>query len=74
MSDQQAWRKSSYSGGRENCVEVADLPGATAVRDSKHPEAAVLAFPVSEWAAFVRAAFVRAARGGRVWRVSGSWG
>ncbi|AAZ55011.1 conserved hypothetical protein [Thermobifida fusca YX] len=53
---QQTWRKSSYSGGLENCVEVADLPGATAIRDSKHPDAAVLTFPASEWAAFLRAA------------------
>jgi hypothetical protein len=32
------WRKSSYStGGGQNCVEVAVLPGAVAIRDSKDP-------------------------------------
>ena len=32
------WRKSSHSGGGENaCVELAGLPGAVAVRDSKDP-------------------------------------
>ncbi|AAZ54746.1 hypothetical protein JCM3263A_12090 [Thermobifida fusca] len=50
------WRKSSYSGRDYNCVEVADLPGATAVRDSKNPDAAVLAFPTAEWVAFLQAA------------------
>lgn len=33
------WRKSSHSGnGGDTCVEVADLNGVTAVRDSVHPE------------------------------------
>jgi hypothetical protein len=39
------WRKSSHStdtGG--DCVEVAGLPGAIAVRDSKNPDGAALAF------------------------------
>ena len=29
------WRKSSYSGGANDCVEVAELDGCAAVRDSK---------------------------------------
>jgi hypothetical protein len=29
------WRKSSYSGGANDCVEVADLGEQAAVRDSK---------------------------------------
>ncbi|MBD2893105.1 hypothetical protein amrb99_20260 [Actinomadura sp. RB99] len=33
------WRKSSYSGGNGGeCVEVADLAGVVAVRDSKDPD------------------------------------
>lgn len=32
------WRKSSYSqGGGNQCVEVAVMPGAVAIRDSKNP-------------------------------------
>lgn len=30
------WRKSSYSGGANDCVEVAELGGHAAVRDSKN--------------------------------------
>ncbi|MFF5496275.1 DUF397 domain-containing protein [Streptomyces aquilus] len=33
---QARWRKSSYSGGANDCVEVAELGGHTAVRDSKN--------------------------------------
>ncbi|WP_238431344.1 DUF397 domain-containing protein [Streptomyces cavernae] len=29
------WRKSSYSGGANDCLEVAELGGHAAVRDSK---------------------------------------
>jgi hypothetical protein len=36
-----AWRKSSFSGA-ENCVELAHLGAAIAVRDSKDPEGPVL--------------------------------
>ncbi|GAA3749435.1 hypothetical protein HDA32_001133 [Spinactinospora alkalitolerans] len=55
MPDQRVWRKSSYSGGRENCIEVADLPDASAIRDSKRPDAAVLVFSTAEWSAFLLA-------------------
>ncbi|MFE7316668.1 DUF397 domain-containing protein [Streptomyces sp. NPDC057555] len=48
------WFKSSYSGGEGNaCVEVAELHGRVAVRDSKEPDGPVLAFPASAFAAFV---------------------
>jgi Domain of unknown function (DUF397) len=49
-----AWKRSSgcdNSGG--NCVEVAELPGATAVRDSKDPEGPVLVYARNEWSAFI---------------------
>ncbi|MBT2397208.1 DUF397 domain-containing protein [Streptomyces sp. ISL-100] len=32
---QARWRKSSYSGGANDCVELADLGVHVAVRDSK---------------------------------------
>ena len=48
------WRKSSYSSQSGNCVEVAtNLPGAVAIRDSKHPEGSGLLVPAAEWCAFV---------------------
>ena len=49
------WRKSNYStsnGG--NCVEVANTPHAIAVRDSKNPGGAALAFSRDSWQAFTR--------------------
>ncbi|MDA8372137.1 MAG: DUF397 domain-containing protein [Nocardiopsaceae bacterium] len=49
------WRKSTYSGSGGNCVEVADLVGVHAVRDSKRPDAAELRFSPAEWGAFLRA-------------------
>ncbi|MFB8768809.1 DUF397 domain-containing protein [Nocardiopsis alba] len=48
------FRKSSYSGGRtDNCVEVADTPGTSAIRDTKRRTDGHLPFPTNEWAAFL---------------------
>ncbi|GAA0992307.1 MULTISPECIES: DUF397 domain-containing protein [Streptomyces violaceusniger group] len=56
------FRKSSYSGGEEECVEVAtNVPGAVAVRDSKDPEGRILRFTPAAWADFQRA--LRASNG-----------
>ncbi|WJV51735.1 DUF397 domain-containing protein [Streptomyces flavofungini] len=49
-----SWRKSSFSGAEHNCVEIADLPGGRAARDSKHPERGPLRFTALAWAAFQR--------------------
>lgn len=49
-----AWRKSSYSGSGNNCVEVADnLPNIVAVRDSKNPTGPALIFTPEEWNSFL---------------------
>lgn len=49
------WRKSSYSGSGNNCVEVATADGAPviAVRDSKNPDGGRLMFRAAAWAAFL---------------------
>ena len=48
------WRKSSYSGAQNNCVEIAALPdGSRLVRDTKDRDGAVLSFTAEEWRAFI---------------------
>jgi hypothetical protein len=49
------WRKSSYTSGSGNCVEVADLGDLVGVRDSKHPDGAVILVTRAAWRAFVDA-------------------
>lgn len=49
------WRKSTRSGAEGgDCVEVAGLPGAVAVRDSKDPEGPVLGLSHSAFRALTR--------------------
>lgn len=47
------WRKSSFSVGNGECVEVAAGPAGVRVRDSKNPDGPVLVFNPDEWAAFL---------------------
>jgi hypothetical protein len=47
------WRKSSYSNGQANCVEVAVQAPSVAVRDSKDQAGPVLRFGVVEWRDFL---------------------
>lgn len=55
MTTHTTWRKSSRSGGQQDCVEVADhVAGRTVVRDTKLGGASpVLAFAPESWRAFV---------------------
>lgn len=49
------WRKSSRSqNGANNCVSVAQLEGAIAIRDSKSPNGPVLQFPSAAFTSFLR--------------------
>jgi hypothetical protein len=48
------WRKSTRSGGADNCVEVATSPDRNVgVRDSKNPDGGTLVFSPDVWSAFV---------------------
>ena len=48
------WRKSSYtSSNGGNCVEVASLTGAVAVRDSKNPDGGTLVLSPAAWRALI---------------------
>ncbi|MEE1831109.1 DUF397 domain-containing protein [Streptomyces sp. SP17KL33] len=50
----QAWFKSSYSSDQgDDCVEVATLPSAVRVRDSKRPAGPALTLSPAAWAPFV---------------------
>jgi hypothetical protein len=49
------WRKATRSGsGNGGCVEVAgNLPGITAIRDSKRPDDGALTVPKTAFATFL---------------------
>jgi Domain of unknown function (DUF397) len=50
------WRKSGYSNGQANCVEVAavtDRETLVAVRDSKAPEGPSMIFTARSWRRFI---------------------
>lgn len=47
------WHKSSYSSDQGgNCIELANLDGHRAVRDSKDPAGPTLTVTTEQWAAF----------------------
>ena len=45
------WRNGE--GDQTNCVEIAELPDRTAIRDSKDPTGPVLALTHRQWRAFL---------------------
>ncbi|MFJ7907335.1 DUF397 domain-containing protein [Kitasatospora sp. NPDC096204] len=48
------WRKSTYSNGQGDCIEVAGgIAGIIPVRDSKDPDGPALVFSPEAWWAFV---------------------
>ncbi|MGW7596159.1 DUF397 domain-containing protein [Streptomyces asiaticus] len=50
------FRKSSYSNGTQECVEVAtNVLDTVAVRDSKDPEGRILRFTPAAWETFTAA-------------------
>jgi hypothetical protein len=49
-----AWRKSTFSNGNGDCVEVAPYGLSVLVRDSRNRSGAVLALPPAQWSAFLR--------------------
>ena len=54
-----SWRKSGRStanGSNGDCVEIAFAEQVVAVRDSKNPETAHLAVPITAFGAFLRSA------------------
>ncbi|MEU9851625.1 DUF397 domain-containing protein [Streptomyces sp. NPDC047985] len=59
-SSEPAWFKSSYSSNDgPDCVEVAVVPGAVRVRDSKDVLGPQLGFAPTAWAEFVSYASAR---------------
>ncbi|MFD8886398.1 DUF397 domain-containing protein [Streptomyces erythrochromogenes] len=48
------WYKSSYSGNTNDaCIEVAEVPAAAKVRDSKLSQSPILTFGHSQWSTFI---------------------
>jgi Domain of unknown function (DUF397) len=45
------WRKSTHSGGGNECVEIAGLGPTIAIRDSKNPHGPTLTLTLADWRA-----------------------
>jgi hypothetical protein len=54
MANRPTWKR-GQSCASAACVEVAKVGDRYLIRDSKHPDAAVLSFSEAEWDAFARA-------------------
>ncbi|SDM17598.1 DUF397 domain-containing protein [Allokutzneria albata] len=60
MTPTRTWRKSSYTGNDNNCVELSLTEFETAIRDSKQPNGPVLTFTPLAFTRFIR--FLRTMR------------
>ncbi len=47
------WRKSTYSGNGEACVELGGMPGGVLVRDTTDQGGAILSLNSAAWTAFL---------------------
>ncbi|GAB3699527.1 DUF397 domain-containing protein [Saccharopolyspora tripterygii] len=52
---QATWRKSSYSGGGNQCVEVGAALGVVGLRDTKDLQSGTLVVPARRFADFIAA-------------------
>ncbi|KUO21058.1 DUF397 domain-containing protein [Streptomyces dysideae] len=53
-ADAPIWRRSSYSGGQGDCLELAhSIPALAPVRDSKRPAGPVIPFSRNAWRSFI---------------------
>jgi hypothetical protein len=50
--DSGNWRKASYSNGQGDCVEVGNLTGSVAVRDTKDRDGVTFTVSADAWQAF----------------------
>ena len=53
MSTDLSWRKSSYSDGEGECLEIALTPTTIHIRDSKTPENPHLTVAPTTWTTFL---------------------
>jgi hypothetical protein len=52
MTDEQPWRKSSYSGAQASCVEIARTTDVVLVRDTTNRAGGTIGFSATAWRAF----------------------
>lgn len=52
-ADRLPWRKSTFSGNGEGCVDVAPASDGVFVRHTKHHEHGEIKFTHEQWAAFL---------------------
>lgn len=52
-ADRLPWRKSTFSGNGEGCVDVAPASDGVFVRHTKHHDHGVIKFTHAQWATFL---------------------